>query len=71
VKILVVDFLDNIHKEKVPQEAFEEAASIEQVKKCNKFLSGLIKARQLKVSLMQWISGSTLPIDPDVYNQVF
>jgi hypothetical protein len=41
------------------------------LRKSSKFLSDLIKARQLKVALMQWIAGSTLPIDPEVYNMVF
>jgi hypothetical protein len=52
VRVLVIDFLDNIHKEKVPAEAFEEVATLEQIRKCNKFISDLIKARQLKVALM-------------------
>jgi uncharacterized protein YjaZ len=29
VKILVIDFLDNIHKEKVSHEGFEEQISLE------------------------------------------
>jgi hypothetical protein len=29
VKILVIDFLDNIHKEKVSHEGFEEQVSLE------------------------------------------
>ena len=71
MKILVIDFLDNIHKEKVSHEGFEEQVSLDQLRKSSKFLSDLIKARQLKVALMQWIAESTLPIDPEVYNQVF
>jgi ribonuclease HIII len=31
----------------------------------------LIKARQLKVALMSWISCSTLPLDPKIYNFIF
>lgn len=34
-------------------------------------MSDLIKARQLKSALMCWISSSTLPLDPKVYNYIF
>ena len=71
VRMLVIDYLDVIHKEKIANEYFEEQATVEQLRKCSKFLGDLCKARQLKVALMCWISRSTLPMDPAVYNQVF
>ena len=64
----MIDYLDNIHKEKIVEDVFEETATLDQLRKCSKFISDLIKARQLKVALMQWIAGSTLPMDPEVYN---
>ena len=39
------DYLEIIHKEKLNGESFEDGASIDQLHKCNKFLSDLIKAR--------------------------
>lgn len=71
VRMLVKDYLEVIHKEKINGETFEEGATLDQLKKCSKFLGDLIKARQLKVALMCWISCSTLPLDPTVYNQIF
>jgi hypothetical protein len=68
VRLLVIEYLDVIHKEKISNENFEEIASVEQLRKGAKFLYDLCKARQLKVALMQWIAGSTLPMDPQVYN---
>ena len=69
VRMLVKDFMEVIHKEKV--ESLEDTATIDQMRKSTKFLADLIKARQLKTALMCWMSSSTLPLDPKVYNQVF
>ena len=71
VRMLAIDYLDVIHKEKIPNEQFEEQVTVEQLKKCSKFLGDLCKARQLKVALMCWISRSTLPMDPEIYNYIF
>ena len=68
--MVVKDYLGVIHKDKLVGETFEESASIDQLRKGGKFLGDLIKARQLKVAVMCWISSSTLPLDPKVYNQV-
>jgi hypothetical protein len=69
--MLVKDYLEVILKEKLNGETFEEGASIDQLRKCSKFLADLIKARQLKVALMCWISCSTLPMEPKEYNFIF
>jgi hypothetical protein len=45
VRMLAIDFLDVIHKEKIPNELFEEQATVEQLRKCSKFLGDLCKAR--------------------------
>ncbi len=45
VRMLVKDYLEVIHKEKLQGETIEEGADIEQLKKCSKFLADLIKAR--------------------------
>jgi hypothetical protein len=66
--LLAKEYLEIINKEKLIGETFEEGVNIDHLKKSGKFLSDLVKARQLKVALMCWISSSTLPIDPQVYN---
>jgi hypothetical protein len=70
VKMLVQDYLEVIHKEKLSGDSFEEGASLDQLKKGTRFLSDLIKARQLKSAYMCWIGGSTVPLDPKVYQQL-
>lgn len=45
VRMVAKDFLEVIHKEKLNGDTFEEGASIDQLRKCSKFLADLIKAR--------------------------
>lgn len=68
VKIIAKDYLEVIHREKLTSDSFEEGATIDQLRKSSRFLTDLIKARQLKTALMCWLSNSTLPMDPQSYN---
>lgn len=43
--MVVKDYLEVIHKDKVVGETFEESATIDQLRKAGKFLGDLIKAR--------------------------
>ena len=56
-----------MHKEQADFQ--EEGLNLDTLKKCKKFLSDLIQAKQLKNALIVWLSVSTVPLDPKVYNQ--
>ena len=70
IRTAIMDYLEVIHREKLANDCFEEA-TIEQLRKSSRFLGDLIKARQLREALMCWMSNSTIPKDPNVYNRLF
>ena len=65
IKGFLKDYLEVIHRDSV--DFNEEGLQLGHLKKCKKFLSELIQGKQLKNALICWLSNSTIPLDPKVY----